>query len=221
MTDSQNPEHETRKFDWEGVRQRIAATEAALAGVGETAPEVAREILERRTAQLAQVPIREDEDEQIELVLIQLGRELYGLDAQYVSDLRPVERVTRVPRVPDWVAGVVNLRGRILSVVDLHRFFGLTRVERNEDDGPTGTPYLVIVETPEMELALLADDVLAVEALPASQVQDATGTVRGISPEYVRGVAEREGDGEGSMLVVLNLPALLADKQLIVREETV
>jgi purine-binding chemotaxis protein CheW len=216
-----------RDFNWQDVHQRIAAAEASLAGMGDHAPEWRQEILERRAARLAEAPLREDEDERIELVLIQLGRELYGLDVQYVSDLRPVERVTRVPRVPDWVAGVVNLRGRILSVVDLQRFFGLPRAaERNGDDGPAGTPYLVAVEAPGMEVALLADEVLAVEALPFSRIQEAPGTVRGIRPEYVRGVSERgngdtSADGDGPMLVVLDLPALLADERLIVHEEII
>jgi purine-binding chemotaxis protein CheW len=210
-----------REFDWEAAYRRIAAAEAALDGVGETSPELLQELLERRAAQLAQVPIREEEGGRVELVLIRLGRELYGLDVQHVSDLRPVEQITRVPRVSGWVAGVVNLRGRLLSVVDLQRFFGLPDAKRDEHDGPAGRPYLVAVETPEMELALLADDVLAVESLPANRVQEATGTVRGIRPEYVRGVAERGGDGDDPMLVVLDLSAMLADERLIVQQEIV
>jgi purine-binding chemotaxis protein CheW len=207
-----------REFDGEAVYRGVAAAEAAL---GEMSPELLQELLERRAAQLAEVPVREDEGGRVALVLIQLGRELYGLDVQHVSDLRPVEQITRVPRVPDWVAGVVNLRGRLLSVLDLQRFFGLPDAKRDEDDAPAGASYLLAVETPGIEVALLADDVLAVESLPANQVQEATGTVRGVRPEYVRGVAERGGDGDGPMLVVLDLPTMLTDERLIVQQEIV
>lgn len=215
-----------RDFDWESAYQRIAAANAALTGLDETSPEVVQQIWARRAAQLAQVPAQEDEGEQIELVLVQLGREIHGLEAQYVHDLRPAEQITRVPRVPGWVAGVVNLRGRILSVIDLKRFFGLAQAEANGERKTTPGPDLVVIETPDMEVALLADDVLAVETLPARQVQDTTDTIWGVRPEYVRGVAERRsGDtptnGEGSMLVVLDLPALLADERLIIHEEIV
>jgi purine-binding chemotaxis protein CheW len=233
MKDTPNSKLEPQNFDWEGVRQRIAEANAALAGLDETSPEVVQQIWARRAAQLAQVPVQEEEGEQIELVLVQLGREIYGLDAQCVYDIRPAEQITRVPRVPDWVAGVVNLRGRILSVIDLGHFFGLSRAEMrglaqaeaNGEGEATSGPDLVVIETSDMEIALLADDVLAVEALPASQVQEATDTIRGIHPEYVRGVAERRsGDtptnGDG-LLVVLDLPALLADERLIIHEETV
>jgi purine-binding chemotaxis protein CheW len=202
-------------FDWEDIRQRIAAAGAALSGMGQLAPEVVQEILERRAAQLAEVPLQEEEGERIELALIRLGSEIYGLEVRYVFDIRPVEQITRVPRVPDWVAGVVNLRGRILSVLDLQRFFGLPPAERDGDG------FLVVVETPDVEVALLADDVLAVEVLPTSQVQDVADTIRGLPPEYVRGVAELGGNGDGPMMVVLDLPALLADKKLIVREEII
>ncbi len=176
------------------------------------------QIWAHRAEQLAQVVAQESEGEQIELALVRLGREVYGLDVQYVFDIRPVEphSLTRVPRTPEWVAGVVNLRGRILSVIDLQRFLGLLPVENA--DQSTATRCLVVVETPEMALALLADEALPMETVPALRIQDATSTVRGIRPEYMRGIAERQG---GDPMVILDLPALLADKQLIVHEEIV
>lgn len=212
---------DTRSFDWEDVRQRLAAVSAALTGLDEAAPEVVQRIWARRAAQLAKVPVQEEEGEQIELVLVRLGREIYGLDAGFVLDIRPAGQITHVPRVPDWVAGVVNLRGRILSVLNLSRFFGLPQAVERE----AIPPYLVVVETPEMEIALLVDDILAVEALPASKIQEASDTFCNIRPEYVRGVAERQSgntptNGAG-VLVVLDLPALLADERLIVDEEIV
>ena len=233
MKDNHDPANglETQEFDWEDVRRRIAAAEATLAGLDEADPEVLGRVWAQRAATLARVPIEEDQDEQIELVLVQLGRELYGLDAQYVADIKPLEQITHVPRVPDWVAGVVNLRGRIYSVVDLRRFFGLADAERNGEGRGDEKGFLVVAETPAMEVALLVDDVLNVEALPADQIGEASGTVRGLRPEYVQGVTERGGsatsdsseatDGADVMLVVLNLPALLADERLIIHEEIV
>jgi purine-binding chemotaxis protein CheW len=220
------------KFNWDDIRQRIAATEAALQGLDETSPEVLEQVWTRRAALLATKPVQGDQGTQVQLVLVRLGRELYGLNAQYILDIRPLEKVTRVPRVPNWVTGVTNLRGRIYSVVDLRRFFGLARAEGNGKDHEEGgeIQFLVVVETPQMEIALLVEDVLTVDSLPEQQIQEATGVVRGLRPEYVRGVVEhKNGDaaqsalsnGNGSMLVVLDLPALLADEQLIIHQEIV
>ncbi len=219
MNDRNSENQQGRTFDWESARLRIAVTNAILAGLDAPAPEILEQIWARRAVLLAQAPVQEDEDEQIKLVLIQLGRETYGLNAQYVFEIRPARQITRVPRVPDWVAGVINLRGRVLSVLDLRRFFGLAQAETSEEEEVTSGPDLVIVETPSMKVALLTNDVLAVEALSASRVQNAADIVRGIRPEYVRGVVERR-DGVG-MLVMLDLVTLLADERLIINEEIV
>ena len=218
----------TRSFDWQEIRQRIATTEAALAEMDQTTPEVMERVWARRATQLAQAPPQEDRGRQIVLELIRLGRETYGLEAQYVFDNWPLEQITPVPRVPDWVAGVVNLRGRILSVIDLRRFFGLPAAGENGDDDPAEgfravgeVPYLVVVETPGMEVALLVDDVLTVKALPARRMQAPTSAIRSIPAEYVQGVIERSNGYDAQTVVVLDLPALLADERLLVHEELV
>jgi chemotaxis signal transduction protein len=73
-----------------------------------------------------------------------------------------------------------------------------------------------------MELGLLVDEVLGVEAAPVGRIQEAAGTVRGLPPEYVLGVTEWAGEGSGfAHVVVLNLPVLLSDRRLIIHEEVV
>ena len=216
---SANDSHKELKgnFDWEAVRQQIAKANAALKGTGEIAPELMQRVWAQRAAQLAKPPLQEKAGEQTELALLQLGREVYGVDVQYVREIRPAVQITRVPRVPEWVTGVVNLRGRILSVLDLRRFFGLAPAEAKEEESITPFPDLVVVETPAMEVALLAEDVLAIELFPSNQMQSVADTIRGIGSEYVCGVIEQ--GGRAPMIVVLDLPALLADKRLIIEEE--
>jgi purine-binding chemotaxis protein CheW len=188
---------------------------------------------------LAQKPVQEDQAQQVQLVLARLGNELYGLDAQHVYDIKPAQQITPVPRVPDWVAGVVNLRGRIFSIVDLKKFFGLNQVEQGQESHTRdANRFLIVVEIPEMEVALLVQDVLNVESIPLTHIQETTSTVRGLRPEYVQGVAKRlSSDGAGSngsrpngssadkdnqeVIVVLDLPALLTDERLIIHEEIV
>jgi len=228
---------EGRSFDWEAIRQRVAEASAALEESTEISPEELEQIWAQRAANLARAPIDEDEGEQIMLVLVRLGREIYGIDAQHVSYIRMANRITFVPRVPEWVTGVINLRGSILSVVDLRQFFGLplAEISANDDSQDQEMFYLVVVETSDMEIALLTDDVLTVELVAANQIQDTSGTVRGLRPEYVRGVLMREAGDVGragdagdadrkatdSMLVVLDLVALLGDERLVVHEEVV
>ncbi len=213
-------------FDWGGLRQQLADTLQELESSADAqATGKFQEILAQRARQLAQVPASEDQGQHLELVLIRLGRELYGLEARYIFRIRPATQITRVPRVPAWIMGVANIRGRVLSVFDLRAYLGLADGEKN-GAGPT-QPYLVVIETPEMELALLADEVLDVVSLPITRIQAVDEVVRGIPQDYVRGIVnelEIQGHGNGRddhrhLLIVLDLRALLADERLVVHEE--
>ena len=192
-------------------------TASSLADYEEIDPQIVQMIWARRAARLAEVPPEQEEGEQVILVVLRLGQELYAVDARQVFDMRPLEYLTPVPRVPEWVAGVVNLRGRILSVINLQRFLGLAHPEAAKGGGKT-VPYLVAVESSDMEVILLADEIIAVETMPVNRIQDVARSIRGLHPEYVRGVATR-GNGEEDLVVILNLESLLADRRLIIHEE--
>jgi purine-binding chemotaxis protein CheW len=187
-------------------------------------PSAIAEIWARRAASLAQVPPEPERGEQVELLLVQLARETYGFEARHAYDIRLAQGIARVPRVPAWVAGVTNLRGRILSVLDLAQFFGLSPDAEGQD--VEGEGFLVAVETAQMELALLVDQVLAVEEIPLGQIKKATERVGGLPAEYVRGVYDRSIPSKDSgmagnrgLVVILDLPVLLADERLIVDEK--
>lgn len=213
------------QVDWDTLRQQVLASSARLTWMDDVPQEVLEETWARRAVQVAQALEQEDGGEQIKVVVVRLGREVYGLETDYVFDIRSVESITRVPRVPDWVAGVVNLRGRIVSVLDLQSFLGLPPTE-NEAELESVSRQLVVVGTPAMELALLVDEVLAVETFPVSRVQDATGTVRTVQTEFMRGILRRteedaQDGADKTLMVILDLPALLAEKRLIVHEDLI
>ncbi len=217
---------ETRRtIDWNEIYDHLAQTSAKLAVVDEVPPDVLEKTWERRAAQLAREIEEDTSGEKIEIVVVRIGQELYGVEVPYVFDIRTEQSITRVPRTPAWVAGVVNLRGRVMSVLDLAAYLGLPAAS-NQDQHEK---RLLVVETPKMELALLVDEVLSIEPIAISAIQEATTTVRGIRAEFVRGLVVREAQlnvqaengvqKHDEMLVILDLPALLADPGLIVQEE--
>jgi len=104
-------------IDWNIVHRRLTESSARLAWMDDLTDEALQQAWIRRAAQVAQTLQEQEQGEQVEVAVIRLGREQYGLEVQYIFDIRMEENITRVPRVPDWVAGVVNLRGQILSVV--------------------------------------------------------------------------------------------------------
>jgi len=215
--------------DWNIVHKRLTESSARLAWMDDLTDEGLQQAWTRRADQVAQALQEQEEGDQVEVAVIQLGRERYGLEVQYIFDIRLEENITRVPRSPEWVAGVVNLRGQILSVVNLQRYLGLLASEKAPEAGPR---HLLLVQTPQMELALLVDEVISIQNLPVSHIQEAASVVRGLPAEYVQGVyINNDAGGDKTlpsedsentpMLMILNLPAMLADKKLIVQEEIV
>ncbi len=190
------------------------------------------QIWAERAIQLAQVDTSsQNQGEQATVVLLKLGRELLGLEVQYVFDIRAREAVTRVPRVPGWVVGVTNLRGNILSVIDLTKYFGLPA---NPDKDPqsgmliivrsnSGEPY---AQNNAMEIVFLVDDVLGVETIPVRQSAVDSGLIHNLRPEYIQFLGERQIDAESQgevttqrHIVILNIENLLQDPRLIVHDE--
>lgn len=228
MADESNAGNSEQMLDWESIHQRINTMNIALNDSDEIAPDVLATTWARRAKQLAQVPDERDDTDQLELALVQLGREIYGLNVLSVFDIKPAEHITRVPRVPKWVAGVTNLRGRIFSVVDLRLFFNLPEGDRKGNNETKVNPELVVIETPDMELAFLVDKVLAVEMFSAGQLQAFPGSNENIPTECVKGVIVREEEQTQAdkrkkhmLITVLDIPTLLADKRLIIHEEVV
>ncbi len=213
---SQSTLQQKTNLNWDQLHERIAAVESALDETSTASPETLHRAWAQRAAQIARKAAEGDLGEQCQLVVVRLGQELYGLEVQYVFDVRPLERLTPIPRLPHWVLGVVNLRGQILSVVDLAGFLGLPHADK-----PAESDYLVVIETPEMELALRVDEIFRVESLPANHIHDPAGMALNIRTQYVRGVAElQKSDEISDLMVILDLPALLRDPQLIIHEES-
>jgi purine-binding chemotaxis protein CheW len=177
-------------------------------------PQEIERIWEQRAIQMAHVEIPEEPGEQLTIVMVRLGDELLGLEVRWVSAIRPLQVLTRVPRVPAWVLGVTSLRGRIISVIDLRLFLGLP---------PAAQPAegkFVTVQTPAMELIFAVDDVPGVDELPLCHDLAEEVALHHLPTRYVRAVVEHRGlPGEQAYITVLELDALLTDSRLIIHEE--
>jgi len=172
------------------------------------------QIWAQRAAQMSKVVEREEPGEQLAVALVRLGRELLGLEVQYVHDIRTKEALTRVPRVPEWVAGVTNMRGHILSVIDLRLFLGLPPSPQPEEG------ILMVGQAPAMEVIFLVDDVPGGEILPVRKDLAGNTLIHHLRSEYVLAVVERRNSpADQRHITVLNLEALLGDSRLIVHED--
>ena len=208
-----SPTPKNTGFDWPEIRQRLAASSATISSGEQVTQDEMERIWAQRAAVLAQLPVEEAQGEHLEVALVRLGHEVFGLPVQNVLDVWPAQRITRVPRTPEWVGGVTNLHGRIISVINLRLFFGLPAADNDAETKHLS--YLVVVTIPPMETALLVDEVIGVESLQVSANEK--GVLHGLPVQFVHKLVKLPQSDQ--LALVLNLPALFADEHFVIREE--
>ena len=188
------PEPEVRSLQ-EGLEPRAGVVDAASI----------REILRRRAKELAKTPDAEMGGTRLMQILeFSLGPERYAFETSFVREVFPLTEITPLPSVPPYILGVVNVRGRILSVMDIRRLLDFVNV------GLTNLNKAIILHNGEMELAVLADEIAGVYAIDGDQGQRALATLSGRREEYLKGVTQ-------DRVVILDAEKLLASEDLLVR----
>lgn len=132
-----------------------------------------------------------------------VGGEEFGVNILTVQEIiRPTD-ITRVPHAPDFVEGVINLRGRILPVIDLRTRFGFPEREQDED------MRIILVEIGDQTVGFMADSVREVMRVDVTSIEPAPELAVGIDAGYLRGVAKLEE----RLLILLDLESLLSDAE--------
>jgi len=138
-----------------------------------------------------------------QLVVFQLGHELYGADISVVREVSSVQRVTRVPRTPKYIEGVTNLRGRVIPVVDLRRRLGLPV------SAATKATRIAVAELEGGQVGMIVDAVLEVLRVPQSAIEPPSQLLSKVDSEYVHGVAKVDG----RLIILLDLARVLAREE--------
>ncbi len=196
-----------RAMDWREARQRLDRAIAATEEAGKPSPERARQVLAERARTLARVPTQAaGAGDMLEVITFTLAGESYGLETGHVREVLRLTEYTPVPGAPDFLLGVLNLRGEILAVIDLRRFLGAAA------RGVTDLARVIVLGGERAEFGVLADSVLEVRALPREQVLAPPGSVAGVGRQYLRGVT-------AEALIVLDAGILLQDGRLYIDQE--
>ncbi|RJQ31002.1 MAG: chemotaxis protein CheW [Peptococcaceae bacterium] len=118
-----------------------------------------------------------------QVVVFQLFDQVYGVDIALVHEIIRMEVITKIPRTPDFIEGVINLRGRIIPVIDLRRRFGLEKAEK------TATSRIIVVEVDRNMIGMVVDAVLEVLRIPRDKIEPPPPMVHGIEAVYLKGIA--------------------------------
>ncbi len=141
--------------------------------------------------------------EERQLVVFQLGAELYGVDIARVHEIIRLQTITRVPRAPSFVEGVINLRGKVIPVVDLRRRFGLPLADH------TRATRTVVVEIGDQVVGIIVDSVSEVLRVSTATIEPPSPVVAGIDSEYLQGIAKLPE----RLVILLDLDRVLAREE--------
>jgi len=201
------PQKNKKTIDWNEVKQCLETAHVAIERIWAPTADETRRVLEERAKALAREPARaEAADEWVEVVEFTLAHERYAIASEHVREVYPLEELTPLPCTPTFVLGIVNLRGEILSIIDIKEFFDLPK------KGLTDLNKVIVLESEDMVFGIVADAIGGVRRILRTDIQPSLPTLTGIREDYLQGVtAER--------IVILDAGKLLSDEKLIVNEQ--
>ena len=153
---------------------------------------------------------RADIEDSTNLVTFRLGNGEYAIDIMQAKEIIKMEKITLIPNAPEFVEGVINLRGNIIPIIDLKKRFNL---EETEGDKNTG---IIIVKIEDVDMRIIIDAISKVVSISNSDIQPPPPVLSGIGQKYIKGV----GKLEDKLLVVLDLEKLFASDEEEEEEST-
>ncbi|NHI00176.1 MULTISPECIES: chemotaxis protein CheW [Oceanimonas] len=143
------------------------------------------------------------EDEVLQWVTFRLDNETYGINVMQVQEVLRYSDIAPVPGAPDYVLGIINLRGNVVTVLDTRLRFGLPPAEISD------STRIVIIEAEKQVIGILVDSVAEVVYLKSSEIESAPNVGTSESARFIQGVCNRENE----LLILVDLDKLLSDDE--------
>jgi purine-binding chemotaxis protein CheW len=152
-----------------------------------------------------QINNTDSSDSLLQLVVFQLGGEEFGVEIMKVQEIIRMPEITHIPQSPDFVEGVINLRGKIIVVVNLDKRFNFQSKEIDDHS------RIVVIEIGNSVVGMIVDSVNEVLRIPTSSVDPAPELITSnVSKDYIKGV----GKLDGRLLILLDLARVLTLEEL-------
>jgi purine-binding chemotaxis protein CheW len=197
----------TTKIDWDEIKNKVALLQKVIEQKEILLPEEKRSLLKSRAQTLA---LRKNDErgqqEHVEIIVFRLAYETYGIETAFVREVYPLTDMTTLPGTPPYVIGIINVRGMIVSIIDLKIFFNLP------EKGLGELNKVIILCNEQMEFGVLADVVEGTQSVALNDIMAAPPSVTGIGKKYLKGVTKEH-------IVLLDAESILNDNTIIVNEE--
>ncbi len=136
---------------------------------------------------------------QSEFLSFRVSNEIYGINIMDIKEIITLRTVTEVPRSPEFVAGILSLRGTIIPVIDMRSRLSLSKAESN------GRERIIVIRNNTALSGLLVDEVMKVILLSADSIEATPGSIDGTDRDFIAGL----GHYDGKLLVILNLATVV------------
>ena len=151
---------------------------------------------------------KSDATELIQLVSFKVGDEEFGVDILKVQEINKMTVITRVPNAPDFVEGVINLRGRVIPIIDLRKRLGLPQIAHDKNT------RIIVVEIANKTIGFIVDAVSEVLRISRDITEKPPALVAGIDADYITAVAKLED----RLLILLDLDKVLTKDETAIVE---
>nr|WP_086941090.1 chemotaxis protein CheW [Thaumasiovibrio occultus] len=152
---------------------------------------------------VAEVKKEDSNDQVLQWVTFKLDEETYGINVMQVREVLRYTEIAPVPGAPDYVLGIINLRGSVVTVIDTRARFGV-----NQGD-VTDNTRIVVIEAEKQVIGILVDSVAEVVYLKTSEIDSTPSVGTDESSKYIQGVSNRNGE----LLILVDLNKLLSDEE--------
>jgi purine-binding chemotaxis protein CheW len=144
-------------------------------------------------------------EKNLQLVIFELSGEEFGVEILQVSEIIPVSRITSIPQAPECIKGLINLRGKIVVVIDLNKRLGFSSKETDS------LSKIIIMEVRGTVIGMLVNSVTEILRLPLSSIEPTPEIIKSkINAEYLTGV----GKVGNRIIVLLNLARVLGEEEI-------
>ena len=140
-----------------------------------------------------------------------LGKESYGIEIRFVTEIIGIQAITQIPELPEYVKGIINLRGKIIPVMDIRLRFKKEPKEYND------RTCVIVVDIGEMSIGFIVDSVAEVLSIPDEDIVDPPQMNRGAANRYIKKIGKVGND----VKLLLDCDKLLTEDEVIELSEAV
>lgn len=154
---------------------------------------------------------QEEDTQKNKFLTFALEKETYGIEIKYVTEIVGIQQITQIPEVPSYMKGIMNLRGKIIPVIDVRLKF------RKEAMEYTDRTCIVVIDISNLSVGLIVDNVAEVLVIPEENIVPPPGNKNGFCNRYIKGIGKAGND----VKLLLECEKLLNDDELEVLEQSI